>query len=66
MTGYNKQKFVEPYTVKFKIIVNKYYSIIEYKYVVQFSCMSDAPKVLAIYWETINYQTFWHSESITL
>ena len=30
MSGNNKQLFVKPYTVKFKILVNKYYRMIEY------------------------------------
>ena len=51
MLDYNKQNFVKPYTVKFKILENKYYRISEYNCVVQFynSCMFDTQKVLAIY-----------------
>ena len=36
MPGYNKQQFVKPYTVKFKILENKYHPIGEYNCVVQY------------------------------
>ena len=52
MLGYNKQQFVKPYTVKFKILVNKYYRMWDSTITLySFSWVFDAPNVLAIYWD---------------
>ena len=59
MSGYNKQQFAKRYTVKSKILENKYYIVLVSTIVLHnISCMFDTPKILAIYWDNFKIPNF--------